>query len=114
MESGKDAAFLLRTIHYSRTDASVFARCHLPKLFSIAFGIKLRVGVELVEHVEQGVLNQFLAIERIYVVAVKFAIERGEDIEILHQFEVVVSLCLDADGSERQGQRKQQYCADGA
>ena len=51
VEICKDTVLLFRAIHDGRADAGVFARRHLPQVIGVAFRIKLRVGVELVEHI---------------------------------------------------------------
>ena len=73
---------------------SIFAGGHLFD-FLIAVGREIfRVGVELVEHKENGILYVLLGVDRVNVIEVEVAVETVENIKLLGRLEVVAALRL--------------------
>ena len=84
---------------YQRTDPAVFSRdVGHSIIFHIAFRDENRIGIECTQHRVDPLFHQIPGLYTIHVIRIHVAKERGENVEVLADLEIVVFGC--AEGKE--------------
>ncbi len=100
-------------LHDVGTYAAILPRGHHVEVVHVLGGDVLGVGVDVVEHGVDGILDGAFGIQRVHIVGGEFAIERVEDVEVAHDGRIVArGVVVGEQGEaaqEHQCQRKETY-----